>query len=281
MKRLHLIWLGALCLARPVYALSLPDLEADLEQALPVLIAEAEVQHSQAVRNQRGAEQGWKFLGGAGFSNDILPTSEGVTTSGTSSVPTSVQGASSVVSAGTSNFQRLTGRVGVRYPLLGSRLTEKLALLAAEAQVDVSTAKKQIAKLDAQFALRRCYINYWGAQRKIELTKAFLDLEAPVEAVLSKRKQAGLLLESDRLEFLTAFSLARRNFAKLEAIQEASRMSLNVLTKRDLERFDADYPTFPIPCLNDQQLAARIVDHPEMQLYRRIVSEKADGLQFA
>ena len=281
MQRLCLIWLGALCLARPVYAMSLPELEADLEQALPVLIAEAEVQRSQAVRNQRDAEQGWKFLGGAGLSNDILPTSEDGTTSGTSSVPTSVPGASSVVSAGTSTFQRLTGRVGVRYPLWGSRLTEKLALLAAEAQVDVSTAKKQIAKLDAQFALRRRYINYWGAQRKIELTKAFLDLEAPVEAVLTERKQAGLLLESDRLEFLTAFSLARRNLAKLEAIQEASRMSLNVLTKQDLESFAAEYPKFPIPCLNDQQLARRIVDHPEMQLYRRIVSEKADGLQFA
>lgn len=281
MKRLYLICLGALCLARPVYAMSLPELEADLEQALPVLIAEAEVQRSQAVRNQRDAEQGWKFLGGAGFSNDILPTSEDGTTSGTSSVPTSVQGASSVVGAGTSTFQRLTGRVGVRYPLLGSRLTEKLALLAAEAQVDVSAAKREIAKLDAQFALRRRYINYWGAQRKIELTKAFLDLEAPVEAVLTERKRAGLLLESDRLEFLTAFSLARRDLARLEAVQEASRMSLNVLTKQDLESFAAEYPKFPIPCLNDQQLALRIVDHPEMQLYRRIVSEKTDGLQFA
>lgn len=246
-----------------------------------MLIAEAEVQRSQAVRNQRDAEQGWKFLGGAGLSNDILPTSEDGTTSGTSSVPTSVPGASSVVGAGTSTFQRLTGRVGVRYPLWGSRLTEKLALLAAEAQVDVSAAKREIAKLDAQFALRRRYITYWGAQRKIELTKAFLDLEAPVEAVLTERKQAGLLLESDRLEFLTAFSLARRNLAKLEAIQEASRMSLNVLTKQDLESFAAEYPKFPIPCLNDQQLARRIADHPEMQLYRRIVSEKADGLQFA
>ena len=86
MQRLCLIWLGALCLARPVYAMSLPELEADLEQALPVLIAEAEVQRSQAVRNQRDAEQGWKFLGGAGLSNDILPSEDG-TTSGTSRYP--------------------------------------------------------------------------------------------------------------------------------------------------------------------------------------------------
>ncbi len=47
---LILVWLGALSLARPVYAMSLAELEADLEQALPVLIAEAEVRRSQAVR---------------------------------------------------------------------------------------------------------------------------------------------------------------------------------------------------------------------------------------
>lgn len=58
-------------------------------------------------------------------------------------------------------------------------------------------------------------------------------------------------------------------------------MSLNVLTKQDLESFAAEFPKLPVPCLNDRQLARAIVDHPEMQLYRRIVSEKADGLQFA
>src|SRR5207248_9385290 len=59
--------------------------------------------------------------------------------------------------------------------------------------------------------LRKAYGDYWQAQRLEVLAQGYLQDEPTFEHVAALRTRAGLLLEADRLELLTGFSLDRKS----------------------------------------------------------------------
>ncbi len=167
------------------------------------------------------------------------------------------------------------------HPLLGSRLREQLALLGAQAELKVADARRALARMEVLRILRQRFIAYWRHQRRIVLSRAFSGHERDVGDVLFKRQQKGLVLEADRLEFMTAFAAARREEAKSQAARRHARATLELLTNQRLAEFVADYPVMAHPCLEEGALRLKLWEsNPELAALRHILEAKGHPLNF-
>jgi hypothetical protein len=173
MKRLA--WLSlAFALCRQPQAYTLRALEARITDALAVQVAEAELARSQGVVGQTARRDGAVY-GSGGIADSV-----------------------EVVDVGrTRSFQALTGSLGLRYPLFGSRLREELALLGAQTELKVAGTRRELAHREVLRVLRQQFVSYWKHQRRIALSQAFAEQEREIGDFLFKRQQKGLLLEAD------------------------------------------------------------------------------------
>lgn len=241
-----LLTCAALAQASP--RVSLQALENELDAAPEVLIAVAQMQESIYMLERQRATRGLKLFGSVGYAD----VSEAVTDSLQRS------------------YRRASVLVGLSYPLLGSRRAEELAVLEAQKTVEQRALDEKLARARSMASLRKQYIDYWAAQQRLTISGAFLGDEADARSWLLERTRAGYLLEADRLEFLSAFDLVRRNVATDHLILDRSRDTLGMLTRNNLTQFEAVPPSLPEVCLDRDQLQADVLDrHPEIDALRR------------
>lgn len=242
-------------------AVSLPALEQRLQAAPAVLAAAAELEQSMRTMEAEEASAGWKAFGsaGAGYAQEVVDENR------------------------TRDYTRASARAGLRYPLLGTRLKEQLNLLAAEARTWENRRLLELAQRESLAALRSSYVAYWAAERRVELSRAFLQGRDVLERVLAERRAKGLLLESDRLEFMTAFEMAGRTIAAARPVQKRSAAVMAMLSRSDVpEGTKLADPVLPAPCRDEPQLKATVLDsHPELVLRRGRIEEQAGRLRLA
>src|SRR5262249_49392376 len=131
----------ALAIAGTARPESLAELEAAAVHGPTVTLAETDVALGPARLDAHRAESGLKIFSGA-----TLSDSEGDT-------GTDIR-----------NFQGASVLVGVRHPLLGTRSHEKLEVLGARTQLEVSKARVRLAERQAVLEVRQQYARYWGGQ---------------------------------------------------------------------------------------------------------------------
>lgn len=173
---------------------------------------------------------------------------------------------------------RYSGRLslGLHYPLLGSRGSERINVLKAEGRVWEVNQRVRAAELTSLAALRSQYVLLWGTQEQIKLSHAFLADEFQVKQILENRENKGLLLGVDKEEFLTTFFLARRNIATLTATKKRAVANINLLTNGHSGlSFAAVYPLLPEPYLDESGINAFVLDrHPELIRLRGLIEEQ-------
>ncbi len=242
-------------------AISLAELQQRLQTAPAVLVAAAELEQNLSRLETEQAISGWKAFGsaGTGYAQEVVDENR------------------------TRDYTRASARAGLRYPLLGTRLKEQVGLLAAEARTWESRQALELARRDSLNALRSHFVAYWAAERRTELSLAFLQGRAPLDRALAERKDKGLLLEADRQEFLTTFEMARRTIATARAVQKRSTATINLLSRSELpEGFKAAPPELADPCRDEAALKAAVLDdHPELVLRRGRVEEQAGMLRLS
>jgi len=233
--------------------LTLQDLEKDFRAAPDVLIAVSELEESLSLLEQKQARSGLKIFGRAGVGAYQEPVTDIINR----------------------DYQRARVGLGLLYPLLGSLEQERIDLLKAEALTREKEQEIELISQKSLGTLRNYYINYWGSQRKIELSYIFLENERDVEKILEHRKRAGYLLDADRQEFLSAFALVRRNIANLKTNHNRAFNILRLITKPDLISFRPVSPELQEPCQNIAKLKSIVIDtHPEINLLRKQVEEQ-------
>ncbi len=167
------------------------------------------------------------------------------------------------------SFGRLSSEVGLRLPVLGSRTD----LLAAQQRGDLALRKRavetELAKRDLIRRLRVAYADYWAAQRLAALSQRYRDNEPQVTDMLRLRTRAGLLLDSDRLEFLASFELARRDAKRAELTVRQALDTLGTLVDGDLTdalrtSVGAARPVYEPRCLAQFRESAWLERDPEM-----------------
>jgi outer membrane protein TolC len=242
-------------------AVTLPELEQRLQEAPEVLVAAAELEQSLGRFETEQAITGWKAFGsaGTGFAQEVVDENR------------------------TRDYTRASARAGLRYPLLGTRSREQINLLTAEARTWENRQALELARRNSLNALRSYFINYWSAERRIDLSQTFMQGRETLERVIAERRNKGLLLEADRQEFLTGFELARRTVAAARAVQKRAGATINMLTRSELpDGFRTTPPLLLEPCRDEASLKAAVLDdHPELVLRRGRVEEQAGMLRLS
>jgi Flp pilus assembly protein TadG len=144
--------------------------------------------------------------------------------------------------------QGLVG-AGVSIPVLGSRLQLEDTLSEQQVQLTQLDARRQLQRRELVGRLRKAYADYWQAQRLELLAQGYLQDELGFQHVADVRTRAGLLLNADRLELLSGFSLARRDEASGGAEREVALGLMRELTGQDLDGGIAVRPLVPAACV--------------------------------
>jgi outer membrane protein TolC len=158
------------------------------------------------------------------------------------------------------DYNGLTGEIAARVPLAFSGDDREATLRESEtlAARDIDI---RVARNDVRRAVRLAYLDIWAAEKKASLTRAYVRNEAEFGSALEIRKNAHLLLESDRLEFASGYALARRNGAQAVRDEAHARGNLGVALGHDVPAFSAVDPSFAGVCPSRAALSAAVEMH--------------------
>lgn len=236
--------------------------EERVDHALDLLAAQDETGARRAQTDESAATAGWKLLGSAAIGAADEPVDENQSRS----------------------YNFISGRLGLRYPLLGSWLREHEQIDDAAALARLAAADEQRVRRTLLRAIRDSYIDFWAAQRLQELNVAFLSGEPGVKQILDLRRDRDLLLEADRLEFLSMYAAARRNQARYLLEEQEALARLGGLTDVSISGFEPGFPELAPLCSDVLHLSGQLRVHPDLealQIRLEQAQEKTDrGLAY-
>jgi hypothetical protein len=161
---------------------------------------------------------------------------------------------------------------GLSVPVLGSRLQLEDSLSEQQVQLLQLDARRELQRRELLARLRKAYGDYWQGQRLELLARNYLQDEATLERVVALRTRAGLLLNADRLELLSGFSLARRDEAAGGADREVALGLMRELTAQDLDGGIAVRPLVSAACMRHLDASDDWADSdPELAGLRKVV----------
>jgi Flp pilus assembly protein TadG len=146
-------------------------------------------------------------------------------------------------------YNQAMGGAGLLLPLLGSRLQIESGLVDQRAQLAQLEARRQLERREIVGRLRKAYASYWQAQRLNILAESYVTDEPQIGRALAQRTQAGLTLDSDRLELLTSFALAHRDEAQSSLARASALTLMTDLTGLQLDGGVAVRPLVPAGCI--------------------------------
>ncbi|MBS0425498.1 MAG: TolC family protein [Proteobacteria bacterium] len=200
---------------------TLTEFYANLDEAATVLKAKADLDAQQSQLHVQEAQKGWEIFGGVSAGYQKSPFAR----------------------EPFGHFFDPLGRIGVRYPLLGSAERQQRAIDDAATQVKIEGIRLDWSKRLAKLFLEENYAAYWSAKKMLALTEAYLRLRDDGAAdILHKRREAGLLFMSDYLEFLSAFDRAERSQIEFSNNRDQALIRLGYLTNARISPFEAVRP---------------------------------------
>lgn len=234
----------------------LTALEQKALKAPEVLIADAILKSAQSQLSSKQAESGFQLYGSLNVGNAYDRTSDSL-----------------------NNDTATTAEVGIRYPLLGNRATEKMGEMEARTERDIAVLKKQIKTRAALQAIRDQYVDYWANTQRLKLVQAYIQDQADVSRRLALRKSQGLLLEVDRLELVSTFDYAKTDLAQYYQKRSDSLAQIRTLAAEHTPDFDPFRPDFSQSCSDESKLRLAVANaDPELQMYKVQIDEQLNTL---
>ena len=238
--------------------ISLHELEPKITKAPEVLLSVAELEESISRLNRIEAESGLKAFAGSevGSFREALGNDD------------------------FREYNQLNLKAGLRYPLLGSHIAEQKGVLQSRHDIQDKEKEQAVLLLNNRLLLRKAYIAYWSAQEKRALTRTFLADEQRLTEALLHRKDAGLLLEADRLEFMSALGLVHRIDQQQQAAQQRALGFLNYITGQSIERFKAIFPQMEPPNTDAEKLVDILrSEHPRIDVIKEKIERQQELIQ--
>lgn len=203
---------------------TLDEFHANLDEAATVLKAKADLDAQQSQLHVQEAQKGWEIFGGVSAGYQKSPFAR----------------------EPFGHFFDPLGRIGVRYPLLGSAERQQRAIDDAATQVKIEGIRLDWSKRLAKLFLEENYAAYWSARKMLALTESYLRLrDGGVTDILQQRREAGLLFMSDYLEFLSAFDRAERLKIEFGNNRDQALIRLGYLTNAKISPFEPVKPELP------------------------------------
>lgn len=172
------------------------------------------------------------------------------------------------------SYSKLGVGAGLVFPLFGTWNKQKISALESEIKSIESNFRPLLLRMYNLTALRKAYVTLWSECEKIAMANRFLSTEEETYKILSEREKTGLLLPADKLEFMTAYDIARRDVAssilrKTQALQ-IIRLATGQLWEMPEKMEIPDLPPF-------DGIKADIENHPEL-LWRKEALKKYEAL---
>jgi outer membrane protein TolC len=127
------------------------------------------------------------------------------------------------------SYDQTAVTAGVRVPLAGSRAAFVRAQRDQAWEHEAAAAALTVSDRQLVSELRRRYVALWSAGVRQDLAEQYLRFAPTLERVLQTRTTAGLLLESDRQDFMTTVSLTTAERGRAAADAEVARGMLDAL----------------------------------------------------
>lgn len=237
-----------------VFSATLEELERNIGKSDDARIIDTDISREKYLNEKTRAESGLKLFGNAGYSwirePESLTTDEMI------------------------YYEKLFGRLGVSFPILGSKWQEEAGILKGERNILEKQHDVEIYKKTARAVLRKEYIEFWNAHRKIELAEAFLKDEPRIKSALKERIKPGFLLDADFQEFMTPFGRARREISSNKMIKEKASGRIRYITGIKLENSEKNEPSLPKPETDESIMEKEICSfNPELMILEEIVSK--------
>lgn len=231
---LALAWCCTQATATAVAPASLAQLEDRARAFAPsARLAQAEV----AVAEQRSAvsqaRQGAQLFGGVGLDN----------------------AREAVTDTLSRDYQRSQVQLGVRWPLLGSRAAQQRQAGDAQHALSQSRIRRQQMETEAVHAVRQAYVRHLRSAERSRVAGAFLQARAETQGQLQRRRDAGALLEADRLDLTGLFDAVQAAHDGQSAAQELARAEIARLTGQPQAAIQTREPLWPATCLTPEFLA--------------------------
>lgn len=166
------------------------------------------------------------------------------------------------------NQLSLTG--GLSFPLFGTLQKEKIGKLEAEITTMESKYRSGMLSLNNLVALRKAYTTLWIEQQKEGVAKRFLNTEAETVHILQKRQAQGLVLPTDRLDFISVYHDVKRDMAASKMRQLGALRIICLATGRKwdiTEKLKA--PSLP----NIDGKKIDLDNYPEVEFQNNLVSQ--------
>ncbi len=168
------------------------------------------------------------------------------------------------------SYQQFSLAGGVRIPLLGSRLRYHDELADQELAQLADAAELELQQRELLMRLRRAYLELWSARVRRELAADYQNTATAMRSILQQRTAAALLLESDRLEFMSGFARAALERSRAEADEQNAATELAILTESQVGAITP--PVIQLGCTLPSRGADNvdsIMDqHPELVILR-------------
>lgn len=223
---------------------------AHLDQAAAVLKVQADLEAQRSNLQAQEALKGWEVFGGVSGGYQKSPFAR----------------------EPFGHFFDPMGRIGIRYPLLGSAERQQRAIDDAATQVKIEDIRLDWSRRLAKLFLEENYAAYWSAQKMLALTEAYIRLRNDgIGNVLRKRNEAGLLLLSDYFEFLSAFDRAERTLIEFSNNRDQALTRLGYLTNSEILPFEPVKPAL-------YEIASNVVVDIE-QLDLKILQARIENVQ--
>lgn len=171
------------------------------------------------------------------------------------------------------SYSKLGVGAGLVFPILGTWSKQKISALESEIRSIESDYRSRILSHHNLNALRKAYVTLWSECEKTAAAKRFLGTEENVSKILAEREKKGLLLPADRLEFLTAYEMARRDIAVSNMIKTQALQIIRLATGRLWEMpSEMEIPALPA----FSSLKAYIEKHPEISMRKETLKKYED-----
>ncbi|HPF26162.1 MAG TPA: hypothetical protein P5528_14580 [Steroidobacteraceae bacterium] len=168
------------------------------------------------------------------------------------------------------SYQQFSLAGGVRIPLLGSRLRYNDELADQELAQLADAAELESQQRELVTRLRRAYIELWSARVRRELAARYQGTATAMGSILQQRTAAALLLESDRLEFMSGFARAALERSRAEADEQNAAAELAILTESQVGAITPPVIEFgcTLPSRSSDDVDSILDRHPELVLLR-------------
>jgi outer membrane protein TolC len=171
-------------------------------------------------------------------------------------------------------YERATGAVGLRYPILGTREAQLRNTADAAGALSQARFAREQARANVLRLVRIAVVDEWHARARTAIANAYLSTRGEAQALLDDRERRHEMLPSENRGLLTLYDQARTELTRDEAARAEALSALRRLTGQPVERLADTPPAFAVSCLDAHALLAAADTRPTVAAAKADVAQR-------